>query len=128
MAKADSAANRSAVKSVNDYIAEFPPDTRKVLKELRALIKGTVPGVIERLSYGIINFELNGRYLVYIGGWKKHIGLYPVTGVVATAFEKELKSYKSGKGTIQFPLDKPMPKDLIRRIVKLRVRELTREK
>ena len=118
-------ARQSTVSSIDEYIAGFPPETQKVLKGLRALIRSAAPGVTEKISYGIPMFDLNGHYLVYFGGWKKHIGFYPVTGSVAKAFKEELKPYKSGKGSVQFPLAQPMPKDLIRRIVKFRVKEVT---
>jgi uncharacterized protein YdhG (YjbR/CyaY superfamily) len=116
--------NRSTVSSIDEYIAEFPPETQKVLEELRSLVRATAPGVTERISYAIPTFELNGRYLVYFGGWKKHVGFYPVTSGVAEAFKEELKPYKSGKGSVQFPLGRPMPLDLIRRIVEFRVKEI----
>lgn len=116
-------ANRPA-RSIDDYIEQFPPETQKVLQELRALIRKTEPRVTERISYAMPTFDLNGHYLVYFAGWKKHISLYPITGGLAKAFKEELKPYKSGKGTIQLPLGQPIPKDLIRRIVKFRAKEL----
>lgn len=116
---------KSAARSVRAYIAACPPETRKVLKELRALIKATAPRAIEKLSYGIPAFNLNDRYLVYLAGWKKHISLYPVTGGVAREFKEEIQPYRTGKGTLQFPLAEPMPKRLIRRIVKFRVGEVS---
>ena len=109
--------NRSTAKPINEYIAKFPPQTQKVLKKLRALVRATAPGVTEKISYGIPTFDLSGHYLVYLAGWKKHIALYPVTAGVAAAFKKEIEPYWTGKGTLQFPLDKPIPADLIRRIV-----------
>jgi len=118
-------ANKSTVASIDTYIAGFPPETQKVLKELRALIQSTARGVTEKISYGIPRFDLKGHYLVYLAGWKKHIGFYPVTGEAAKAFKEEIKPYKSGKGSLQFPLAEPMPKDLIRRIVKFRIKEIT---
>jgi uncharacterized protein YdhG (YjbR/CyaY superfamily) len=85
-------ANRSTVSSIDEYIAEFPPETQKVLEELRALVRATAPDVTEKISYGIPTFDLNGHYLVYFAGWKKHIGFYPVTVGVAEA----LKSSPTG--------------------------------
>ena len=120
-------ANQSTVKSIDEYIAGFPPETQKVLKELRALIRSTAPRVTEKISYAMPTFDLNGHYLVYFAGWKKHIGFYPVTAAVAKKFKEELKPYKSGKGSLQFPLAEPLPKDLIRKIVKLRVEEVSRK-
>jgi uncharacterized protein YdhG (YjbR/CyaY superfamily) len=118
-------ANRSTVSSIDEYIAEFPPETQKVLEELRALVRATAPDVTEKISYGIPTFDLNGHYLVYFAGWKKHIGFYPVTVGVAEALKEELKPHKPGKGSVQFPLGQPMPTDLIRRIVEFRVDEIT---
>jgi uncharacterized protein YdhG (YjbR/CyaY superfamily) len=114
--------------SVDEYIAGFPPETQKVLKQLRALIKSTAPGVTERISYGMATFDLNGHYLVYLAGWKKHIGLYPVTAVVTNILKEQIKPYQSGKGSLQFPLGKPIPAALIRRFVKLRVKEVDSKK
>lgn len=79
----------------------------------------------EKISYGIPTFNLNGRYLVYIAGWKEHVSVYPAIGAVAREFKDELKPYRSGKGTLRFPLDQPLPKGLIRRIVKFRASEVS---
>ena len=117
--------NRSTVASIDEYIAGFPPETQKVLKELRALIKSTAPRVTEKISYAMPTFDLNGHYLVYFAAWKKHVGFYPVNAAIQKKFKEELKAYKSGKGSLQFPLGQPLPKDLIRKIVKLRIAEVT---
>jgi uncharacterized protein YdhG (YjbR/CyaY superfamily) len=111
--------------SIDAYIATFPADIGETLEELRALIHTIVPDVQERISYGMPTFELDGKYLVYFAGWKEHVGFYPVTGAVERELGKELEPFRTGKGTIQFPLGEPMPLDLIRRIVEVRVRELT---
>lgn len=116
---------KSKARTVQAYIAECPPEVRKVLKQLRTLIKATAPRATEKLSYGIPAFNLNGHYLVHIAGWKKHLSMYPVTGGVAREFKDEIKRYRTGKGTLQFPLAQPMPKGLIRRIVKFRVSEVS---
>jgi uncharacterized protein YdhG (YjbR/CyaY superfamily) len=108
---------------IDEYIAEFPPETQKVLKQLRTLIKKTVPAATERISYGIPTFDLNGKYLIYFAGWKKYVSLYPITGAVEKAFAEEIKPYKKGKGTLQFPLEERLPTDLIRRIVKFKVKQ-----
>jgi uncharacterized protein YdhG (YjbR/CyaY superfamily) len=90
---------------------------------VRATIKKVAPEAEETISYAIPTFKLNGRYLVYFAGCKNHIGLYPVPTAEKT-FEKDLSSYKtSGKGAIQFPLDKPLPLKLISKIVKFRIKE-----
>ena len=115
--------NRSTARSIDEYIAEFPPETRKVLEELRALIKATAPDATEKISYAIPTFYLNGN-LVHFAGYEKHIGFYPGASGIRT-FQEDHKPYKSAKGSVQFPLDQPMPTDLIRRIVEHRVKEST---
>ncbi|MFI5258100.1 MAG: iron chaperone [Candidatus Limnocylindrales bacterium] len=111
--------------TIDQYIAGFPPETRKVLAEMRALIKSVAPGATETISYAIPTFDLNGRHLVHFAGYAKHIGFYPIPSGME-AFEEELKTYKRGRGSVQFPLGKPLPTDLIRRIVEFRVEENTR--
>ena len=115
--------NGSTANSIDDYIAGFPPETQQVLKELRALIKASAPDATEKISYRIPTFVLNG-HLVYFAGFEKHIGFYP-TGSGVEAFKEELKPYKGGKGSVQFPLGQPLPTDLIRRIVEFRVGQNT---
>ena len=117
-------ASRSTADSIDEYIAEFPPETRQVLEELRALIKASAPGATETISYAIPTFDLNGKHLVHFAGYAKHIGFYP-TGSGVEAFREELKPYKSAKGSVQFPLGQPLPTELIRRIVEFRVAENT---
>lgn len=110
-------------KDIDEYIARFPKDTQKLLEQIRATIKKSVPDAVETVSYGIPTFNLNGCYLIYFAGYKKHIGLYPVPTGNKT-FDKDFSSYKtSGKGTIQFPLDKQIPLNLIHKIVKFRTKE-----
>lgn len=115
---------RSTASSIDEYIAEFPPETREVLEEVRALIKAAAPEATETISYAIPTFDLNGKHLVHFAGYAKHVGFYPVPSGLE-AFTEELKPYKRGKGSVQFPLDRPMPADLIRRIVEFRVTENT---
>ena len=119
-------ASRSAGpgRSVQAYIAASPVESRTALKELRTLIRAAAPRATEKISYGIPTFVLNGRPLVYIAGWKKHVSLYPVTAGMAKAFKDEIKRYRTGKGTLQFPLTDPIPKSLIRKIVKVRAGEV----
>jgi uncharacterized protein YdhG (YjbR/CyaY superfamily) len=114
-------ATRSAASSIDDYIAGFPPETRKMLEELRALIRASAHDATETISYAIPTFDLNG-HLVHFAGHKKHIGFYP-TGRGVEAFKEDLKPYKGGKGSVQFPLGQPLPTGLIRRIVEHRVAE-----
>jgi len=120
-------ASRSTANSIDEYIAEFPLETQKVLQEVRAVIRASAPAAAETISYAIPTFDLNGRHLVHFAGYAKHIGFYPVTTSVAGAFEDQLRPYKRGKGSVQFPLNRPMPMDLIRRIVEFRVDEVMSE-
>jgi uncharacterized protein YdhG (YjbR/CyaY superfamily) len=117
-------ANRSTANSIDEYIAEFPPETQKVLEELRALIKASAPDATETISYAIPTFDLNGKHLVHFAGYTKHVGFYP-TGSGIEAFKEELKPYKRAKGSVQFPLGQPLPTGLIRRIVIYRVEQNT---
>ncbi len=119
--------DRSTAGSIDEYIQEFPTETRKVLQEVRAVIKAAAPDATEKISYAIPTFDLNGHHLVHFAGYSKHIGFYPVTAGVAKAFAEELRPYKRGKGSVQFPLDRQMPTDLIRRMVEFRVEENTAE-
>jgi uncharacterized protein YdhG (YjbR/CyaY superfamily) len=117
-------AERSKARSIDEYIAEFPPETQRALEELRALVREAAPDATETVSYAIPAFDLNGRHLVHFAGYTRHIGFYPTASGIE-AFKEDLKPYKSAKGSVQFPLDRPMPADLIRRIVEYRVGEET---
>jgi len=110
--------------SIDQYIASFPEETQRILEEIRATIKATVPDAEETISYNMPTFTLHGHYLVYFAAFKKHIGFYPAPIGIAE-FEADLARYESGKGTVKFPLDQPMPFDLIRKIVLFRARENT---
>ncbi len=107
--------------SIDEYIALYPLDVQKKLQELRAVIQSCAPQATEKISYQMPTFYLEGN-LVYFGAFKDHISLFP-TPSGTEAFKKEIASYIHAKGTIQFPLDQPMPMDLVRRIVKFRVAE-----
>ncbi len=108
--------------SVDEYIASFPPATQKVLEEIRVLIKSLAPDAKSKISYQIACFELNGRNLAHFAGWKRHVSLYPVPAG-SEAFQREIKPYVDGKGTLKFPLDEPIPFKLIEKVVKLHVAE-----
>ena len=108
--------------NIDEYIAGFPKETQKILEQIRATIKKAAPDAEETVSYAIPTFILKGQYLIYFAGYKNHIGLYPAPRE-NEAFKKELAVYKGGKGTVQFPLDKPMPLDLITKIVKFRIKK-----
>jgi uncharacterized protein YdhG (YjbR/CyaY superfamily) len=114
---------KPAVTNMDDYIAGFPPSTRGILEEVRALIRSTAPQAVETMSYAIPTFDLNGKHLVHFAGFAKHIGFYPTPSAIE-AFKDEIRGYTWAKGSAQFPLDQPMPKDLIRRMVEFRVAEV----
>jgi len=108
-------------KNIDEYIMAFPEDSQKYLRQIRETVKKAAPEAEEVISYGMPSFRLNGR-LLYFAAFKKHIGFYPMaTGV--NAFKSMLTGYKWAKGSIQFPLDKPIPHELISNIVKFRVEE-----
>jgi uncharacterized protein YdhG (YjbR/CyaY superfamily) len=114
--------DRSTARTIDEYIAEFPRETRDVLEELRALIRQSAPAATETISYAIPTFDLGRRHLVHFAGYERHVGFYP-TGSGIAAFADELAPYKRGKGSVQFPLGQPLPIVLIRRIVAFRVAE-----
>lgn len=103
--------------SVNDYIEGAPEEARGKLRELRALIKEVAPEAVESISYGMPGYKLNGP-LVYFAGYKKYIGFYPTSAKI-----EGLEKYRTGKGTLQFPINQPLPLDLIRKAVKFRVKQ-----
>lgn len=107
--------------NIDDYISAFPFDTQKLLEQMRSTIKKAAPKAEEVISYGMPAFKLNGM-LVYFAGYKNHIGFYPTSSGIAN-FKKELSMYKGAKGSVQFPLDKPLPLALISKIVKFRLAE-----
>jgi uncharacterized protein YdhG (YjbR/CyaY superfamily) len=107
--------------SIDDYISGFPEDIQQILQKVRATIQETAPGATERISYGMPGFYLNGM-LVWFAGHKNHIGFYP-TGEGVEVFKDELSPYKFSKGAVQFPLDQPIPYELIRKITQYRVEQ-----
>ncbi len=112
--------------SIDEYIAQFPPDVQATMNKIRAVIREAAPQAQERISYGMPGFYDHGM-LVWFGGHKSHIGFYP-TGEGVAAFKSELGGYKLSKGAVQFPLDKPIPYDLITRIVKHRLEQNRKKK
>jgi uncharacterized protein YdhG (YjbR/CyaY superfamily) len=112
---------RSTAKTIDEYIAGFPSDVQVILEKIRETIRRAAPTAQETINYAIPTFTLHGN-LVHFAGFKKHIGFYPTpTGI--EKFKNELSSYEMAKGSVQFPLDKPIPFDLITEIVKFRVQE-----
>jgi uncharacterized protein YdhG (YjbR/CyaY superfamily) len=114
--------NARAARSIDDYVAAFPPETQLVLREIRGLIRECAPEATETISYTIPTFDLNGRHLVHFAGYGDFVSLYPG----ASSFEEfgeELAPYRNAKATARFSIERPLPEDLIRRIVRFRVRE-----
>jgi uncharacterized protein YdhG (YjbR/CyaY superfamily) len=113
---------QTAPGTIDQYIAGFPTDVQGILQKIRMTIKKAVPDAEETISYLMPTFTLKGKYLIYFAAYKKHIAIYPVpTG--DAEFNEQVSVYQKGKGTLQFPLDKPIPYKLITKIVKLRVKE-----
>jgi len=107
--------------TIDEYIRSFPKDIQRILTQLRKEIKTAAPESVESISYRMPAFSLKGP-LVYFAAFKNHIGFYPIPNGIK-AFQKELASYKKGKGSVQFPIDKPLPLKLINKIVKFRIAE-----
>ena len=118
--------NKPAPKTIDEYIADYPKDIQKLLEQVRNTIKKAAPKAEEKINYGIPTFTLNGN-LVHFGAFKNHIGFF-ATPTGHKAFEKELSVYKTGKGSVQFPIDQPLPLALISQIVKFRIRENSEKK
>lgn len=114
--------NQFAPTTINEYIAGFPDDVQLILNQVRTTIRQAAQDAEESIGYGMPAYKLNGRPLVYFAGYKNHIGFYATpTGHIA--FANELSKYKQGKGSVQFPIDRPMPLELIAQIVEFRVFE-----
>ncbi|MGN6493721.1 MAG: iron chaperone [Agriterribacter sp.] len=107
--------------NIDDYIAGFPAGTQKILQTVRETIHKAAPEATETISYAIPTFSINGKHLVHFAAFKNHIGFY-ATPTGHEAFAKELSKYKQGKGSVQFPIDEPMPLSLITKIVKFRLK------
>ena len=113
--------DQSPPKTIDEYIADFPPDVQDILQKIRATIRKAAPEAQEKISYQMPTFTLYGN-LVHFAAFKNHIGFYPIPSGIE-AFKEDLSPYKQGKGSVQFPLDQPIPYDLIARITAFRVRE-----
>lgn len=114
-------ADRKKPKNIDEYIADFPRDVQEILEKIRMTIRSAAPGAEETISYQIPTFTLQGN-LVLFAAFKSHIGFYPTpTGI--ERFKKELSVYEGAKGSVRFPLDEPIPLELLRRIVAFRVQE-----
>lgn len=115
-------ASKVKFTAMEAYIASFPKEVQSILEKIRQTIRKAAPGVVETISYQIPTFKLNGKNLVHFAAWKNHIGFYATPSGNA-AFKKEISQYKVAKGSIQFPLEEPIPYDLVAKIVLFRVTE-----
>ena len=113
---------KTRFETIDEYIAAFPRNVRDILEELRRTIRESAPKSEETISYGIPTFDLNGEHLVHFAAYKNHIGFYPTSSGI-TRFKKNLSRYELSRGTVRFPIDQPIPFDVIRKIVKYRVKE-----
>ncbi|PJZ48764.1 iron chaperone [Leptospira saintgironsiae] len=116
---------KNTFKSIDEYIKIFPKEVQSILQELRKVIQEEAPEAIEKISYQIPTFYLNGN-LVHFAAYKNHIGFYPGASGIAK-FQKEIDKYKNAKGSVQFPIDQPLPFGLVRKIVKFRVGEFKKK-
>jgi len=116
---------KQAFSTVEEYIKGFPADIQGILESIRQTIRKTAPGAKEVISYGMPGFKLDNHLLVWFAAFKDHISLFPTASGVDT-FKDKLKGYKTSKGTIQFPLDKPIPYDLIKEITEFRIKDPAR--
>src|ERR1700694_3003494 len=114
-------ATKKQFKTIDEYIKTFPEDVQSILEKMRRTIRRAAPEADEAISYQIPTFKLNGN-LVHFAAFKNHIGFYP-TSSGTKAFKKELSQYKGAKGSVQFPLDEPIPYDLVKKIVRFRLKE-----
>lgn len=115
------AAKSAPAKDVMEYLAQVPAESRAVLEKLRQTIKSTVPEAVEVISYQIPTFKYQGRMLVSYAAFQEHCSFFPGAGPIET-HRNELKSYKTSKGTIRFPVDRPLPASLVKKLVKTRIR------
>lgn len=116
--------NTKAFANIDDYISLQPSEVQPLLQKVRETIQDTAPGASEYISYAMPSFKYNGKILVYFAAHKNHIGFYATPGA-NIAFKKELAGYKSSKGAVQFPFDRPLPYELIRRMVQYKLVEIT---
>ena len=113
--------------SIEGYKKKYPKNIQRILNDFKQVIMKLAPTAQETISYGIPTFDLNGKHLVHFAAFKKHIGFFPTPSSISV-FKKELSGYKTSKGTVQFPLDEPVPFDLVKKIVRFRIKEVEEDK
>lgn len=113
---------RRRFATIDEYIASFPQRVQPILQKMRQTIRKAVPEAAEAMSYQIPTFKLQGKNLVHFAAFERHVGFYPTPSGIA-AFQKELSAFKQAKGSVQFPLDRPIPYDLVKKIVAFRLKD-----
>jgi uncharacterized protein YdhG (YjbR/CyaY superfamily) len=114
-------------KTIDEYVKTFPEDVQSILEKMRQTIQEAAPGAVEAISYQMPTFKLNGKNLVHFAAWENHIGFYP-TPSGTEEFNQELSLFKGGKGSVKFPIESPIPYDLVKRIVVFRIKESKEKK
>jgi len=119
---------KQVAAQIRDYLAAQPREQRAALRKMREAIRSAAPGAVEGFSYRIPGMKLDGKALVWYAGFRNHTSLYPIGNAIRREFATDLEGYETSKGTVRFPLDKPLPLTLVRRMVKARAAEIRRKR